>query len=199
MIHRYYSAVRLLGNVRARRTAFAFSRRSDDQLLFRHFRGLPVLVHGISRRAWGLRLRRADRQLAILLPVMLPSSVADCVGALIANFRSSIPSPSVPLFTLHRTLHSVRCKTRGRVDRYSFLVRLFHPLSHAGLSRRTTTFFSRHGFRSWLSSSTRMVSRPTRGTNLRRIASSVSSRTVQRARPSGGGEQATAMMRCRCS
>src|ERR1019366_362418 len=132
MIHRYYSAVRLLGNVRARRTAFAFSRRSDDQLLFRHFRGLPVLVHGISRRAWGLRLRRADRQLAILLPVMLPSAVADCVGALIANFRSSIPSPSVPLFTLHRTLHSVQRKTRGRVDRYSFLVRLFHPLSHAG-------------------------------------------------------------------
>src|SRR5665213_1248559 len=84
----------------------------------------------------------------------------DGVGALIANFRSSIPSPSVPLFTLHRTLHSVRRKTRSRVDRYSFLVRLFHPLFHAGLSRRTTTFFSRHGLRSWLSSSTRMVSRP---------------------------------------
>src|SRR5439155_19940111 len=29
------------------------------------------------------------------------------------------------------------CKTRGRSDRYSFLVRLFHPLLHAGLSRRT--------------------------------------------------------------
>src|ERR1035437_5878631 len=121
----------------------------------------------------------------------------DGVGVLIANFRSSIPSPSVPLFTLHRPLHSARRKTGGRLDRSSFLVRLFHPLSHAVLSRRTTTFFSRHGFRSWLSSSTRMVSRPTRGTSLRRIASSVSSRTVQRARPSGGGEQATAMMRCR--
>ncbi len=58
-----------------------------------------------------------------------------------------------------------------------------------------TTFFSRHGFRSWLSSSPRMVSRPTRGTSLRLIASSVSSRMIQRARPSGG-EQATAMMRC---
>src|SRR5438128_8989287 len=30
-----------------------------------------------------------------------------------------------------------QCKTRGRADRYSFLVRLFHPLLHAGLSRRT--------------------------------------------------------------
>src|SRR5450631_3645888 len=28
-------------------------------------------------------------------------------------------------------------KTRGRVDRYSFLVRLFHPLLQAGLARRT--------------------------------------------------------------
>src|SRR5664280_1872581 len=132
MIHRYYSAVRLLGNVHARRAAYAFPRRPDDELLFGHFRGLPVLVHGISRRAWGLRLRRADRQLAIVLPVILPSAVADSVGALIANFRSSIPSPSVPLFTLHRTLHRVRRKTRGRVDRYSFLVRLFHPPFHAG-------------------------------------------------------------------
>src|ERR1039458_1529360 len=67
MIHRYYSAVRLLGNVRARRTAFAFSRRPVDYVLFRHLRGLPVLVHGISRRAWGLRLRRTNQLLAIAL------------------------------------------------------------------------------------------------------------------------------------
>jgi|GEM_PF-3063619 len=88
---------------------------------------------------------------------------SDGVGALIANFRSSIPSPSIPLFTLHWTLHSAQRKTRGRVVRYSFLVRLFHPLSHAGSSRRTTTFFSRHGFRSWLWSRIRIVSRPTWG------------------------------------
>jgi hypothetical protein len=69
-------------------------------------------------------------------------------GALIANFRSSIPSPSVPLFTLHWSLHSAQCKTRGRVVRYSFPVRLFHPRLHAVSSRRTTSFFSRHGFRS---------------------------------------------------
>src|SRR6202051_1673091 len=87
----------------------------------------------------------------------------DGVGVLIANFRSSIPSPSFPLFTLHWTLHSAQRKTRGRADRYSFLVRLFHPQLHAGLSRRTTTFFSRHGLRSWWRSRTRMVSLPTRG------------------------------------
>jgi hypothetical protein len=34
-------------------------------------------------------------------------------------------------------------KTRGRADRYSFLVRNFHPLLHAGLSRRTAIEISR--------------------------------------------------------
>lgn len=59
----------------------------------------------------------------------------DSVGILIAIFRSSIPSPSVPLFTLQCTPRDVHCKTRGRVVRYSLLVRLLHPLLHAGLSR----------------------------------------------------------------
>jgi hypothetical protein len=65
----------------------------------------------------------------------------DSVGVPIAIFRSSIPSPSVALFTLQRWLHNVRCKTRGRVVRYSFLVRLLHPLLHTGLSRRTVNYF----------------------------------------------------------
>jgi len=61
----------------------------------------------------------------------------DSVGALISDFRSSIPSPSFPLFTLRWTFRNVQCKTRGRADCYSFLVRLLHPHFHAGLSRRT--------------------------------------------------------------
>ena len=64
------------------------------------------------------------------------------VGTLIADFRSSIPSPSFPLFTLRCAPRDDQRKTRGRVDRYSFLVRLFHPLFHAGLSRRTIWLFS---------------------------------------------------------
>src|SRR5674476_1356363 len=62
----------------------------------------------------------------ISLPAMLPSATDDSVGAPIEAFRSSIPSPSFPLFTLQCILHSTHRKTRGRVDRYSFLVRLFH-------------------------------------------------------------------------
>src|SRR6185295_19706366 len=49
--------------------------------------------------------------------------------------------------------------------------------------------FSRHGLRSWWRSSIRMVSLPTFGTSRRLTASSTTSRTVQRARPSGGSLQ----------
>ena len=65
----------------------------------------------------------------------------DSVGILIAIFRSSIPSPSMPLFTLQWTPRDANCKTRGRVVCYSFLVRLFHPLLYAGLSRRSVNYF----------------------------------------------------------
>src|SRR3954469_6290738 len=67
----------------------------------------------------------------------------DSVSVPIAIFRSSIPSPTVPLFTLRHAPRDAWCKTRGRVVRYSFLVRLFHPLLHAGLSRRSVNYFSR--------------------------------------------------------
>jgi hypothetical protein len=59
------------------------------------------------------------------------------VGVWIASFRSSIPTPPIPLFTLRRVPRDTQRKTRGRVDRYSFLVRLLPPLLHAGLARRT--------------------------------------------------------------
>jgi hypothetical protein len=69
-----------------------------------------------------------------------PVAFLQCKSAsvLIASFRSSIPSPPVPLFTLRRTPRDAHRKTRGRVVRYSFLVGLLHSLLHAGLARRTT-------------------------------------------------------------
>ena len=65
----------------------------------------------------------------------------DSVSVPIAIFRSSIPSPTVPLFTLRQAPRDAWCKTRGRVVRYSLLVRLFHPLLHTGLSRRSVNYF----------------------------------------------------------
>src|SRR5262252_5950362 len=86
---------------------------------------------------WGLRLRRAKQELALSPLSMLPSAHYKDVGARIASFRSSIPTPPIPLFTLRRAPRDAQRKTRGRVDRYSFLVRLLPPLLHAGLARRT--------------------------------------------------------------
>ena len=137
LLSTHYAAVRLLGDVHTDRTASAFARRPAS--LRRHLRGLPVPVQGVSRRVWGLRLRRTDPRLALSPRLMWPSAGSDRVGVLIARFRSSIPSPPIPLFTLRWTPRGAQRKTRGRVDRYSFLVRNFHPLLSAGLSRRYRT------------------------------------------------------------
>ena len=85
---------------------------------------------------WGLRLRRTVQGLALSPLGMLPSALMQVVGVLIDGLRSSIPSPPIPLFTLHGVPHDTSHKTRGRAGRYSFLVKLFHLLLPAGLSRR---------------------------------------------------------------
>src|SRR5260370_30510889 len=51
MIHPYCSAVRLLADMHAGRTALAFTRRPVAQLRFKRLRGPPALVPGVSRRA----------------------------------------------------------------------------------------------------------------------------------------------------
>ena len=137
MIHRYCSAVRLLEGVHAGCTAIAFSRRPATIYGGRCLRGLPVLVQKVSRRVWGLRLRRTVPGLALSPRPHVAFRQSENVGVLIAHFRSSIPSPPIPLFTLHCAPRGTQRKTRGRVDRYSFLVRIFHSLLPAGLSRRS--------------------------------------------------------------
>ena len=71
-----------------------------------HRGGLPVLVQKVSRRVWGLRLRRTVRELALPLPSVWPSAQSDSVGVLIGVFRSSIPSPPLPL--LYASRHASR-------------------------------------------------------------------------------------------
>jgi hypothetical protein len=88
---------------------------------------------------WGLRLRRTVQGLALSPLGILPSALMHVVGVPIGGFRSSIPSPPIPLFTLHGVPHDTSHKTRGRVDRYSFLVKLFHLLLPAGLSPRNAS------------------------------------------------------------
>src|ERR1039458_3660268 len=63
----------------------------------RCLRGLPVLVYEVSRRAWGLRLRRTDQRLALSPPFMLPSAHVNRVGVRVVCFRSSIAHPAYTL------------------------------------------------------------------------------------------------------
>src|SRR5207302_9057234 len=80
----------------------------------RHLRGLPVLVYEVSRRAWGLRLRRTNkgsryRHCPCCLPHMLTASAS---GLYIFAARS--PTPPIPLFTLRRAPRDAQRKTRGQ-------------------------------------------------------------------------------------
>src|SRR5258708_30674635 len=117
MIHGCYAAVRLHADVHAGRVAYALARRAATHSCRRRLRGLPVLVHEVSRRVWGLRLRRTEQELALSRLFMLPSAHYKDVGVRIASFRSSIPTPPIPLFTLRRAPRAAQRKTRGRVDR----------------------------------------------------------------------------------
>ena len=65
-VHRYYGAVRLLRSVRVRRMALGLRKPASFPFGPRRFRGLPVLVHVVSRRAQVLRLRRTDCLLAMV-------------------------------------------------------------------------------------------------------------------------------------
>jgi hypothetical protein len=71
----------------------------------RHPRGLPVLVHEVSRRALGSSTTQDCPQTRVIVSVHVAFRVSKRVGVLIASFRSSIPSPPMPLFTLRLAPH----------------------------------------------------------------------------------------------
>jgi hypothetical protein len=52
-------------------------------------------VHEVSRRVWGLRLRRTEQELAVARLSMLPSAHYKGVGVRIGSLRSRIPTPPI--------------------------------------------------------------------------------------------------------
>jgi hypothetical protein len=98
------------------RTLLVAPRTDPDGRLLAH-PGLPVLVHEVSRRAWGLRLRRTEQGLALSPLLILPSAHLYCVGVRVVSFRSSIAHPAYT--PVYASLSSSRYqrKTRGRADR----------------------------------------------------------------------------------
>jgi hypothetical protein len=83
-----------------------------------------------------LGLRRAWRKLAVSLPSVWPSRCEHTVSARIAFFEARFLARRCLClhFTRHLTAPSARLEVK--MVRYSFLVGLFHPRLHAGLSRR---------------------------------------------------------------
>src|SRR5215469_13683340 len=65
---------------------------------------------------WGLRLRRTEQELALALLLMWPTAHYKDGGVRIASFRSSIPTPPIPLFTL-RGLPRDRSRAKLEAER----------------------------------------------------------------------------------
>ena len=61
-------------------------------------------MHEVSRRVWGLRLRRTEQELALSLLIMLPTAHLKDGGVRIVNFRSWIPTPPSPCLRLTESL-----------------------------------------------------------------------------------------------
>jgi len=94
-------------------------------------------VHEVSRRVWGLRLRRTEPELALACRFMLPSAHYKDVGVRVASFRSSIARPAYsPVYASPCTS---RYPTQNSGPSGSLLLTRenFHSLRHAGLARRT--------------------------------------------------------------
>src|SRR6516164_5156015 len=81
----------------------------------RRSRGLPVLVHVVSQRAWVLRLRRTNRSLAFIAirPWCLPPS-GKSRRPDFRFFEAQSPSPPIPLTTLRATPRDAFRKTEGQ-------------------------------------------------------------------------------------
>src|SRR5579863_8020375 len=69
----------------------------------RHLRGLPVLVHGISGRAWGLRLRGTNPELALTFLAILPSALTTASASRLQFFEARYPARPYPClrFAMH--------------------------------------------------------------------------------------------------
>ena len=111
-LHRYYATVRLLRRVHVRITALRLL--GPACRLHRRDGGLPVLVHVVSQRARGLRLRGIPPALAMAHRRMWPSPHVHRVGIPERSFRSSIPGPPMPLSMLRLPPRDDRRKTRGQ-------------------------------------------------------------------------------------
>ena len=135
VLHWYDGTVRLLPGVHVRLVVIGLpgpvcSRRRDGDL--------PVLVHVVSRRAGVFDYAGPDvsSRLALLASVAFPLTEKGRRPDL--RFRSSIAQHTdASVYASPAASRRPAQDSRSGWSRFSFPVGLFHPLQHAGLSRRT--------------------------------------------------------------
>ena len=126
LVHRYYTEVRLLRRVHVRCSATGLS--GPASYCVWHNGGLPVLVHEVSQRARGLRLRGTRRRLAITPPPVLPSSFETESAYPIGIFEAQYPAHRCRCLRFTCRLATARAKLAVRMDSLSpFLQGSFIP------------------------------------------------------------------------
>ena len=110
--------------------------RPTAMLAWAGTRGLPVLAHGVSSMQ-GSPTAQGRPTLAYCTSSVLPSASLNGVGTLDRVISRLNALPARPLSTLRRHPYGRLRMTRGQRGSLPFSVRLFHPLLHAGFSRRT--------------------------------------------------------------
>src|SRR5207245_7763366 len=92
---------------------------------------------GVSLHAWGLRLRGVAPRSQYRVCALLPSVPPDDVGSPERGISELNTQPTdTPVQRFKCDVTAALTWLGARVVRYSFSVRLFHSLLHAGLSRR---------------------------------------------------------------
>jgi hypothetical protein len=126
LVHQYYTGVRLLHRVHVRCSAIGLSGPASYYVW--HSGGLPVLVHEVSQRARGLRLRGSRQRLAISPLPVLPSSVAKESAYPIEIFEAQYPAHRCRCLRFTCRLAATRAKLAVRMESLSpFLQDSFIP------------------------------------------------------------------------
>src|SRR5262249_1752242 len=98
----------------------------------RHLRGLPVLVHEVSRRVWGLRLRRTEHGLALAPVFMLPAAITRASAPGLHLFGAQCPPHLFPClrFAVHLAMPSAKVGAEQIASPFSkeFCILCFMPV-----------------------------------------------------------------------
>jgi hypothetical protein len=110
----YYARVRLLAGVPARIVLLASRTGPAARPATGCLRGLSVLARAVSRRAFGSWTTPGWASARVFAPAHVAFPLLGLGRHPEFVFRSSIPRPSMPLFTLHPAPRGTQRKTQGQ-------------------------------------------------------------------------------------